>query len=177
MSVTSVTSESLQKKLRDLLPSQKGFGTDISASDTIIPVIDLTAAAEGSEVRADLQTALAFGSQTAFDVQNGSTTVINTTGFWRIVGGATLDVQTNPEEIAIDMTDGATTKVVWAMRNPANGGADVPVALNVDFTLFVAAGESVIVRSGSAECVMIGSVRQLADINGTLVQPVGFNPS
>ena len=75
------------------------------------------------------------------------------------------------------MTDGATTKVVWAMRNPANGGADVPVALNVDFTLFVAAGESVIVRSGSAECVMIGSVRQLADINGTLVQPVGFNPS
>lgn len=176
MSISTVTSEALQLKLRQLLPSQQGFGTDLSASDTIIPVIDLTEAAEGSDVRQDLQTALAFGSQTAFSVQNASATVINTTGFYRIVGGATIDIQANPSEIAIDMTDGSTTKTIWAMQNPSNGGADAQAALNIDFVLFVAVGESVIVRSDSAECVAIGSVRQIADINGTLVQPVGFTP-
>ena len=62
MSISSVTSEALQAKLRQLLPSQQGFGTDLSASDTIVPIIDLTASAEGSDVRQDLQTSLAYGS-------------------------------------------------------------------------------------------------------------------
>ena len=48
MGISSVTSEALQLKLRQLLPSQQGFGTDLTASNTIVPVIDLTAAAEGS---------------------------------------------------------------------------------------------------------------------------------
>ena len=66
MSISSVTSEALQLKLRQLLPSQQGFGTDLSASDTIIPVIDLTQAAEGSGLPSYLQTALAFSSITPF---------------------------------------------------------------------------------------------------------------
>ena len=50
MSISTVTSEALQLKLRQLLPSQQGFGTDLSASDTIIPVIDLTRAADRKQV-------------------------------------------------------------------------------------------------------------------------------
>ncbi len=66
MGFSSVTSEALQLKLRQLLPSQQGFGTDLSASDTIVPIIDLTAAAEGSDVSESLQQALNFGGATVF---------------------------------------------------------------------------------------------------------------
>ena len=90
MSISSVTSESLQLKLRQLLPSQQGFGTDLSASDTIIPVIDLTAAAEGSDVPIDLQQAIAFGSQTAFSAINATVVIANTAGFYRIMGAASI---------------------------------------------------------------------------------------
>ena len=83
MSISSVTSEALQLKLRQLLPSQQGFGTDLSASDTIVPIIDLTEAAEGSEVPEFLQTALAYGSQTPFDATNTTTTIVH----YRILSG------------------------------------------------------------------------------------------
>ena len=80
MSISTVTSEALQLKLRQLLPSQQGFGTDLSASDTIIPVIDLTSAAEGSDVNETLQSALAFGSQTVFAVANTNADQANSPG-------------------------------------------------------------------------------------------------
>lgn len=73
--IITVNSEELQSLIRDLLPSQNGFGSELQASNVITPIIDLTPAAEGSGLRSDLQTALAFGSQTAF-VANNSTVVI-----------------------------------------------------------------------------------------------------
>jgi len=82
MTISSVTSEALQLKLRQLLPSQQGFGSDLSASDTIIPIIDLTSAAEGSDVSESLQQALAFNSITIFSETNSSSTIISITGFY-----------------------------------------------------------------------------------------------
>ena len=76
MSISTVTSEALQLKLRQLLPSQQGFSTDLSASDTIIPIIDLTGAAEGSDVPTMLQTALGIGA-THDQVSGGTTTIVN----------------------------------------------------------------------------------------------------
>ena len=58
--ITSVTSESLQAQIRALLPSQEGFGTDLMAQNVIVPVIDLTAAAEGSTVPQYLQNSVKF---------------------------------------------------------------------------------------------------------------------
>ena len=64
-----INSQELEDKIRQLLPSQGGAGAgfDLSASTQIIPVIDVTESAEGSDVRADLQTALSFNSSTAFN--------------------------------------------------------------------------------------------------------------
>ena len=65
--IISVNSEVLETQIRDLLPSQNGFGSELQASNVITPIIDLTAAAEGSGLGSNLQTAIAFGSQTAFN--------------------------------------------------------------------------------------------------------------
>ncbi len=176
MSISSVTSEALQLKLRQLLPSQQGFGTDLSASDTIIPIIDLTAAAEGSDVPEYLQTALAFGSQTAFSQTNGSSTIISTTGFFRIIGTADIESPSSgtPRVAHITATDGLSTKTIWGMTRDPNGAFYMD-ALPFDFTVFVNTGESIGVTC-SSKCTLIGSTRQVADINGVLVNPSGFTP-
>ena len=176
MSISSVTSEALQAKLRQLLPSQQGFGTDLSASDTNVPIIDLTASAEGSDVRQDLQTSLAYGSQTSFDEFGaGTATIINTTGFFRIVGTLVQNMDSGSgQEGSINITDGATPKKVWAAKQ-ISAGTGTNVQLSFDLVVFLRAGDSVTLTTTSRSA-FIGSTRQIADINGVLVQPSGFTP-
>jgi len=177
MSISTVTSEALQLKLRQLLPSQQGFGTDLSASDTIIPIIDLTTAAEGSDVPETLQTAIAFGSQTEFSANNSTAVIANTPGFFRIFGAVVVKNATSGTDIAssLIMSDGATTKTVWSCTVPSVSGTLV-ASENVDITVFLQAGESVSAITNSDNATFIGSSRPTADINGTLIQPVGFTP-
>lgn len=172
MAISTVTSEALQKKIRDLLPSQQGFGTDLTAQDTIVPIIDLTRAAEGSEVPESLQTALAFGSQTAFNANNATVTIVNTTGFYRIFGNVSI---MNSGIAKINMTDGATTKIIWSAGYPTTGGT-ATISENLDFVVFLGVGESITAEASSANVNIGGSVRQIADINGDLINPVGFTP-
>jgi hypothetical protein len=89
--VRPVTSETLEAQIRDLLPSQNGFTEDLQASNVITPIIDLTSVAEGTSTPRILQTAMAFGSNTSFTVQNTTTTVANTPGFYRILGTGTVE--------------------------------------------------------------------------------------
>lgn len=165
--ITSVTSEQLQSKIRELLPSQQGFGEDLQASNVITPVIDLTAAAEGSSVGTNLQTALAFGSQTAFFIRNASAVIANTAGFYRIFGISSLRATA---DTIITMSDGLSSKIIW--QNAGNGGD----AVNIDFVVFLRSGDSISGQSTSNDAFLVGSSRQIADVNGTLVNPVGFTP-
>tara|TARA_R110002012_G_C11437152_1_gene590117 strand:- start:150 stop:680 length:531 start_codon:yes stop_codon:yes gene_type:complete len=175
MSISTVTSEALQAKLRELLPSQQGFSTDISASDTIIPIIDLTAAAEGSSVGVNLQTALAFGSQTAFNTTDTTTALASTPGFYRVIGSYSLFNRN--VEVRFDMTDGSTTKEVFKQFMENNSGStEVYITSIFDFTFFVATGITLNAVSNSSNGVICGSIRQIADSNGVLVNPSGFTP-
>ena len=83
-----IKSQTLEDKVNQLLPSQGGSaaGVDLSASTTIIPIVDLTESAEGSNLRQDLQTSFSFNSANTFDVNNTTTTLVNTTGFYRVQG-------------------------------------------------------------------------------------------
>ena len=176
MSISTVTSEALQLKLRQLLPSQQGFGTDLSASDTIIPIIDLTQAAEGSDVPEYLQRAMAFGSQTQINCQNNTVTLANSPGFYGLSGVSTLVSQAFLISVDIQVTDGATTKTFWRHEAiSATAGAAI-TSLDVNLVFFLTAGETAQVISNTSAANLIGSIRQLADSNGTLVQPSGFNP-
>jgi hypothetical protein len=176
MSISTVTSEALQLKLRQLLPSQQGFGTDLSASDTIIPVIDLTASAEGSDVRQDLQTALAFGSQTVFSVANSSTLLETGNGFFRITGSMFSEAINGTQAFGtFELSDGSTTKRVFGYTSLAVPNSPI-VTDSYDFVVFLDVGITLTVVSTESQMGLIGSSRQIATSNGTLVQPVGFTP-
>ena len=172
--IITVNSESLQTQIRDLLPSQNGFGSELQATNVITPIIDLTSAAEGSTLPSNLQTALAFGSQTAFSITNTTTVIANSPGFYRLFG---MTYNTNRgvagSNVGFTMTDGATTKIIWN-NTMISASSDASNAIQFDFIVWLAAGESISGVSSSAASNIIGSVRQIADSSGELVNPSGY---
>ena len=173
--IATVTSEALQAKIRELLPSQDGFGADLAAQNVIVPTIDLTAAAEGSSTGENLQTALAFGSQTAFDVNNTTTAIINTAGFYRIFGSCTIQEDSSAPSANISATDGSTTKIFIKWQQ-ASSGSTRTLMNSFDFIVFADTGITYNVFSSGTPVFIAGSVRQIADSTGTLVMPSGFTP-
>ena len=171
--IITVNSESLQTLVRDLLPSQNGFGSELQATNVITPIIDLTATAEGSTLRSDLQTAIAFGSQTAFDSNNSTVAVANSPGFYRLIGVSAMKVAGTNKINSLQMTDGLSTKIVWAM-NMTSGTSESYQTENVDLTFWLDVGITLnVVTDGSANHFQ-GSIRQIADSSGTFVSPSGF---
>jgi hypothetical protein len=165
--IITVNSEALQTQIRELLPSQSGFGSELQASNVITPIIDLTAAAEGSGLSADLQRAQAFGSQTSFNITNTTTTLANSPGFWQIQGNLFINAAGTT---SFNITDGLSTKLLYnyVVASGANG-ENIPFS----YVIWLAAGESVNFTVNST-AVAYGSYRQIADSQGSLVQPSGY---
>ena len=172
--IITVNSEALQTQIRDLLPSQDGFGSELQASNVITPIIDLTATAEGSGLPISLQQAIAFGSQTAFNISNTTTVIANSPGFYRIFGAASTRVgsPTFTQNASFTMTDGLSVKTVWGYQYAT--GSDSSAITNFDFIVWLASGESISGVSDAAETDLIGSSRQIADSTGTLTNPSGY---
>lgn len=172
--IITVNSEALEQQIRILLPSQRGFGSELQASNVITPIIDLTKAAEGAGLPVDMQTALAFGSQTSGVVENGTSTIISGTGFFRIYGVANCNATASANAQAdININDGSTNKQLFQAfvgTSSALNSACVPF----DFVVFTRAGDTVNAVSGIAGVKLQFTVRQIATINGTLVVPNGF---
>jgi len=168
-----IESESLRDKINRLLPSQSrgGIDVDLSGSTTIIPIVDLTETAEGSALRQDLQTSLSLTSASAFSVANTTTTIINTTGYYRLFGSMyILSGASGNTSGLIQITDGTTTKNVFGAEAEALSGQDGNI-ITFDFIVFLEAGDSVNIVSNSANARIVGSSRQIADISGNLINP------
>jgi len=174
--IKTITSESLEAAYRALTPSQSGFTQDLMASNTIIPVLDLTADAQGTSTPQYLQTALAFGSQTSYLVNNTTTTLANTPGFYRVFGvlnGWAQGAANGGGNLAL--TDGLAVKQLFQIFVD-NGATEDLLSLPFDFTVFLAAGESLTGTSDAGNNFLRVTVRQVADVNGNLVNPSGFTP-
>ena len=155
--------------MRELLPSQRGFGEDLQASNVIMPVIDLTAAAEGLSTPQYQQQAIAFGSQTPFSINNATTVVVNSPGFFRIFGLCSW--RTSGVGL-FSMSDGLSTKVIWQ----GNADSDDNGYIQYDFIVFLTSGDSLSAQSTTANVFLIGSTRPVADVNGNSINPIGFTP-
>lgn len=171
-----INSQELENKVRNLLPSQGGAGAgfDLSASTQIIPIIDLTESAEGSNVRQDLQTSISFGSATVFDTESSTDVIINTTGYYRIYGTTSGASYAGVEFAAFRMTDGASNKDIqkFYYRNTSAGSNGQVLSTNFDFVVFLPAGHSISALSTASGIYISGSTRQIADIDGNLVNPI-----
>jgi hypothetical protein len=175
--VKTITSEALEASYRALTPSQAGFSQDLMASNTIIPVLDLTSAAEGSSVPEFLQRAMDFASDTKLAVNN-SQTLVNTAGFWQINYQISMGSNSGGDEEAhISISDGVTSKKLidfWVRDNVANPAQSYGVQDTI--VVFVNSGDTITSTSTDVDVRVSTSTRQIADVNGVLVNPQGFTP-
>jgi len=167
--IITVNSEALQTTIRDLLPSQNGFGNELQASNVITPIIDLTATAEGSVLRQDLQTAFSFSNITAFNVKNATTNIINATGYYRIFGSCNANnTSTTTFTASFDVTDGLSSKKLVQFATMQDGGNGFANTL-FDFIMKLDAGDTLSATSSGNLIELVGSHRQIADIDGNFV--------
>jgi len=166
-----IKSQNIEDKINQLLPSQGGFqaGVDFSASTMVIPIVDLTETAEGSTLRQDLQTAIKFNT-TIFNINNATnTTIINTTGYYRIFGLMSLQDVGASTAININLFDGTTSKTLIDGRQGTNfSSVGVTPPVFYDFIVKIQAGESLRGSAGGTGVRLNGSATQIADINGNL---------
>ena len=145
------------------------------AQNVIVPVIDLTAAAQGTTTPESLAQAINFGGATTFSVVNTTTSIITTAGFYRIIGTANFTNSSAANPASIRMSDGFTVKDVW--NTAINGAFSTQwAAYSFDFIVFNASGITTSAHSGMTGVNITGSVRQIADSNGNVVLPIGFSP-
>jgi len=165
--IITVNSEDLQATIRDLLPSQNGFGSELQATNVITPIIDLTATAEGSRLPFEIQTAASFGSATTVAIGAGTQVMTSTPGWYRFIGTATVGAAGVNAEFS--MTDGFSAKTIWSLNTAAAG----QITADVDLIFAVANGITLSAIAGTT-CNIVGSFRQIANGQGELVNPVGL---
>ena len=168
-----VKSNTLEDKVRQILPSQGGLGQgfDLSASTQIVPIVDLTESAEGSTLREDLQTSLSLDTVTAYSVTNTTTTLISNTGYFRVFG--TFDALSQSATLGkgtFTLTDGVTSKIIVTYNVGANATVTRSIE-NYNFIVFLDAGQSLTCTSNGTSVRLQGVTRQIANIDGELVNP------
>jgi len=172
----SITSEALQSTVRRLLPSQQGFGEDLQATNVVTPIIDLTPTAEGTQLPRDLQVALAFSSISTFSVRNTTTSLGLSGGFWRFKADFQMSSSTTTDIfVGLYVNDGTTDKLVTSKGNVAST-AVATQEYNEDFILFLRPGDDVKIISNNFNALCTGVYQQIANVNGELQPPGGFNP-
>jgi hypothetical protein len=161
-----IDSESLRDKINTLLPSQSrgAIGVDLSGSTTIIPVVDVTETAEGSDFPPSLQNSFSLINTTFNSVSSTTTDLANTPGFYRILGVANIF---GAGVGAIQITDGVTTKKIIDFR----GNASTNDHEKFDFNVKLEAGDTLQGTSSATLVTMNVNIRQLADISGNLINP------
>ena len=168
----TIKSEQIEEKINQLLPSQGGFGAgvDFSASTMVIPIVDLTETAEGSQLRQDLQTAFSYNSATSHRFNTPNTHILqNTTGYWRVIGVFLTSNATASLNSFFIRTSSGAEKIIWESA-PLSAGTLTFGYINVDLTFFLEAGDSLrfFNQTGTTFC---GSSRQIADLQGNLINP------
>lgn len=178
--IRGVTSEPLEAKIRELLPSQDGFTEELSAQNLIVPVIDLTSAAEGSTLPDELNFAWDFSTGNAI-ISNTTTTLITNTGFWKVGFTYRDENTTNAGTPAflgkLFVDDGSSQAVIWQMSHTNTSSTNETIGFSSgEMYLFLNSGQELKCSVSSAFETMTVWYRQVATITGTLVNPLGFTP-
>lgn len=179
---TPIVSESLQKTFRDNFPSQVNSGRDLHVSDVILPIVDFSATAGvSSGLNINLQEAFDH-SITSFDVQNTTTTIINTPGFWKILFNVAYSYGFNSsfDNSGIIISDGSTDKFLTKFNNSGSGFNQqngVVLTYSPNYLTVYLRTDDLIKITASQSTNIMGSCRQIADVSGTLVNPQGYTGS
>lgn len=171
-----VTSEALEKKFRDVFPAQGGaeLVQDLFASGVIQPVIDFSSVAEGSSLATNLQTAWGFDTGHA-TTSNTTATLINNPGFWKVQVNFTGWVNAAVAlEAYLQIDSGISVKEIWRVDMPVASNSSYATLDSNEIVVFLRSGDSLEAVTDSQYMILNTVWRQIADVNGNLVNPFGF---
>ena len=175
--ITTITSEALQAEVRRLLPSQRGFGGDLEASNVIQPIVDLTPTADGSSLRADLQSAVSFGRIIEGQRRTaGTSNILSTPGFYKynfVLSVLSANVAFTNSAV-IHINDGSTNKIVHRIQNNSNTTPEPPQTIFGEGVLFLQTGDAVELVVDGNDGYVAFTGWQIADVYGNFVNPDGF---
>jgi hypothetical protein len=158
-----------------VFPAQAGAELiqDLYASGVIVPTIDFTSVAEGSFLPEFLQTAWDFSTGNA-NVANATTTLVSNPGFWKVdLNALWLNSNAGTYSGQINISDGLTSKNIWRITSDPNNIQTVATASET-FYVFLRSGDSLVGSSNGTRMILDINWRQVADLNGVLVNPLGF---
>lgn len=171
-----VTTEALEKKFRDTFPSQAGaeLVDDLYASGVIVPTVDFTAAAQGSELRADLQ--MAWDASTISEkVANATKNIASTPGYYKVFATVAYTAGTASPSAKIYLNDGVSNINVWRF-DAVNPGVGIDTtATSWEGIVWVNTGFELKANSNQANLVMTVHARQIVTSSGDLINPLGFS--
>ena len=169
--------EAIEEDLNSNFPSQ-GQGNPplyYSLSEVVVPTYSINSTAEGSGLPSNLQTAWDFSTGSS-KVTNTTATLISNTGFWQVGIGATFYPGVATNQAILRINDGVSNKPIWAL-SAANAGAvsEADAVVTDTLIVFLRSGDSLEANSNSTGVVLDVWYRQIATVNGTLVNPLGFS--
>ena len=167
-------SEAFQRTFRQRFPSQTSTGRDLHVSDVVIPIVDFTPTSEGADLPSYLQLARS-PSITEIDITTAASGVafLSSAGFYRC--SITLVNRTGQSADHISLLlDIEQTTGVTNIQNFVT-----PNQIKDDLTIFVPPNSTArytFSESGSADGALSIYSWQIADVNGNLNLPSGYNP-
>ena len=174
-----VTDESLEKRFRDTFRAQGGseLVDDLYAQGVIVPIVDFTAAATGDVLAQNLQTAWDFTTGLT-TLNNNTATLISNAGFWQVDLTATSPNTGGADTTAdIFINDGTSSKVVWSFEHDGGIANEYVYLAEGKFVVFLRSGDTLQGTSAASGTILKVWYRQIATVNGDLVNPSGFTSS
>jgi len=170
---TPFVSENFQRSFRNTFPSQINSGRDLHVSDVVIPVVDFTPTTATTSLPFDLLTSVNGNTfYTAISSAGSIVDITSSAGFYRLNTSYISDAFGGFSQLYLE--DSAGTSTVQFIR----GGASSPVQKE-DY-LFIPTNTTLKSNSfggtGSSYIRIDILLTSLADVNGNLIQPNGYNP-
>ena len=169
---TPFVSEDFQRAFRNQFPSQVSSGRDLHVSDVVIPVVDFTPTASGASLPESLRFSLNRATTKFTATSSTSSEVIGpNSGFLKILANL--------------YATSAKAQIDYFFVNTATSATEALVSYqcatdevnNHNFISFIPAGFTLkagYTLSGSSQSIITATY--LADVNGNLTNPTGYDP-
>ena len=169
-----IVNPTLETQVATLLPSVAGYGGNLRATNTIIPIIDLTAAAEGSTVPNQLTFAVSKDGDRFNQTGAATNQTVSTSTGWAICRGTVTFLQSNSNTSGFTTRiylDDTTTEFNCAFfKTVVSTSVQSFATLPIEFVYFAPAGVTLKADVGTSSIIDL-NVRQIALLDGTLVAP------
>lgn len=169
-----IVNPTLETQVASLLPSVAGYGGNLRSTNTIIPIVDLTSAAEGSTLPESLGFAASKDGDRFNRTTAGTNLSISSTTGWSILRGTCSWLQSDTSSTGyttrIYLDDGTTEYNLFFVQTITSISVQTVNTLPLEFIYYNPSGFELKCDVGTFSKLDLNT-RQIAQLDETLVTP------